>query len=110
MSPFAPERTFFRGAKDDSNVATYPTTHRQGPRDSNMNAGRLAIALAVVSLAVFCSAAPPGEKTAPADGAKAAPATTAAPKNADNTAKQGSSKPAPKYITQTLRGKVVWLG
>jgi hypothetical protein len=60
-----------------------------------MTAVRQAVAFAALGFAVVCLAAPPSEKPAPAAKEKATG--------------QGSPKPAPKYISESLRGKVVWL-
>jgi hypothetical protein len=69
-----------------------------------MRVFRLAMPLAVVAMA--CAAGPPREAPpkGPAAKASAGAAPAASPK-ATNLPK----KPAPKYVTQTLRGKVVWL-
>src|SRR5204863_336289 len=61
---------------------------------------RLAVAFAAIGIAATCLAAPPSEKPAPAAKNR---------EKAEKPTDQGSQKPAPKYITETLRGKVVWL-
>jgi hypothetical protein len=67
----------------------------------------------VVGLAVACCAAPPADTAPqvqttnknPAPSERSKPAAASAEKQTE----QSTAKPTPKYITQSLRGKVVWL-
>ena len=75
-----------------------------------MNAGRLAILLGALASAMVSPVTFADDKPAPT-GANKVRQTPEAAKSAAKTdkASQGSQKASSKYITETLRGKVVWL-
>ncbi len=98
-TPCAVERNSFRSS---------PTT-AEAANGMNSVLRRVALACGVVGLAVACFAAPPGDAPPPAAPAKNTPPPPASVKTAEKGGEQTAPRPAPKHITESVRGKVVWL-
>src|SRR5438093_10373383 len=68
-----------------------------------------AIAIAAVGMASVCLAAPPADAPPAAKGAGVTDAAKSEGKTSTKPGEKGARQDAPKYVTQSLRGKVVWL-